>query len=86
MAIINTLYLMEKNMPKLTLASTSPWRRALLEKLQISFECAAPEVDETPRSDESPRQLVLRLAQKKRNLWRHVIGSFNYWFRPGMCS
>ncbi len=40
-------------------------RRALLEKLQISFECAAPEVDETPRSDESPRQLVLRLAQEK---------------------
>ncbi len=65
MAIINTLYLMEKNMPKLILASTSPWRRALLEKLQISFECAAPEVDETPRSDESPRQLVLRLAQEK---------------------
>ncbi len=27
-------------MPKLILASTSPWRRALLEKLQISFECA----------------------------------------------
>ncbi|MCN5297437.1 Maf family protein, partial [Escherichia coli] len=25
-------------MPKLILASTSPWRRALLEKLQISFE------------------------------------------------
>ena len=65
MAIINTLYLMEKNMPELILASTSPWRRALLEKLQISFECAAPEVDETPRSDESPRQLVLRLAQEK---------------------
>ena len=53
MAIINTLYLMEKNMPKLILASTPPWRRALLEKLQISFECAAPEVDETPRSDEA---------------------------------
>ncbi|MFP1454680.1 Maf family nucleotide pyrophosphatase [Escherichia coli] len=51
MAIINTLYLMEKNLLKLILASTSPWRRALLEKLQISFECAAPEVDETPRSD-----------------------------------
>ena len=64
MAIINTLYLMEKNMPNLILASTSPWRRALLEKLQISFECAAPEVDETPGSAESPRQLVLRLAEE----------------------
>ncbi len=43
--------------------------------------CSTEEVDETPRSDESPRQLVLRLAQEKRNLVR-VIGSFNYWFRP----
>lgn len=83
MAIINTLYLMEKNMPKLILASTSPWRRALLEKLQISFECAAPEVDETPRSDESPRQLVLRLAQEKSAISGVTLsGSFNYWFRP----
>ena len=69
MAIINTLYLMEKNMPKLILASTSPWRRALLEKLQISFECAAPEVDETPRRD----SWCFDWHKKKRNLWRHVI-------------
>ncbi|MBZ4901158.1 Maf family protein, partial [Salmonella enterica subsp. enterica serovar Typhimurium] len=34
-------------MPRLILASTSPWRRALLEKLTIPFECAAPYVDET---------------------------------------
>ena len=34
-------------MPQLILASTSR-RRALLEKLAIPFECAAPEVDETP--------------------------------------
>lgn len=27
-------------MPRLILASTSPWRRALLEKLTIPFECA----------------------------------------------
>lgn len=52
-------------MPKLILASTSPWRRALLEKLAIPFECAAPEVDETPMPGESPRHLVLRLAQEK---------------------
>jgi predicted house-cleaning NTP pyrophosphatase (Maf/HAM1 superfamily) len=56
-----------KNMPQLILASTSPWRRALLEKLAIPFECAAPEVDETPLPGEAPRHLVLRLAQKKRN-------------------
>lgn len=52
-------------MPQLILASTSPWRRALLEKLAIPFECAAPEVDETPLPGEAPRHLVLRLAQKK---------------------
>ncbi|WHP33140.1 nucleoside triphosphate pyrophosphatase [Trabulsiella odontotermitis] len=52
-------------MPNLVLASTSPYRRMLLEKLSIPFECAAPQVDETPVTDESPRQLVLRLAQAK---------------------
>ncbi|KNC93707.1 Maf family protein [Trabulsiella odontotermitis] len=52
-------------MPNLVLASTSPYRRMLLEKLGIPFECAAPQVDETPLADESPRQLVLRLAQAK---------------------
>jgi len=52
-------------MPNLILASTSPWRRALLEKLGVPFECAAPGIDETPRPGESPRHLVLRLAQEK---------------------
>lgn len=52
-------------MPQLILASTSPWRRALLEKLAIPFECAAPEVDETPLPGETPRHLVSRLAQEK---------------------
>lgn len=52
-------------MPNLVLASTSVYRRALLEKLGLPFECAAPEVDETPRPGESPRQLVQRLAQEK---------------------
>lgn len=41
-------------MPQLILASTSPRRRALLEKLAILFECAAPEVDETPQPGETP--------------------------------
>ena len=52
-------------MPQLILASNSPWRRALLEKLAIPFECAAPEVDETPLPGEAPRHLVSRLAQQK---------------------
>ncbi|EPF6610800.1 Maf family protein [Klebsiella aerogenes] len=52
-------------MSNLLLASTSPWRRMLLEKLSLSFECAAPEVNETPLPGESARQLVVRLAQAK---------------------
>ena len=52
-------------MSALILASTSPYRRALLEKLGLSFECTAPQTDETPRAGESPRHLVLRLAQEK---------------------
>ena len=68
-------------MPQLILASTSPWRRALLEKLAIPFECAAPEVDESPLPGEAPRHLVLRLAQKKAQSLAHrypshlIIGS-----------
>lgn len=68
-------------MPQLILASTSPWRRALLEKLAIPFECAVPEVDETPLPGEAPRHLVLRLAQKKAQSLAHrypshlIIGS-----------
>ena len=52
-------------MPNLVLASTSPYRRMLLEKLGVPFECAAPEVDETPQPGESPRHLVMRLAKEK---------------------
>lgn len=52
-------------MPEIILASTSPYRRLLLEKLGIPFTCAAPEVDEIPLPAETPRHLVLRLAQAK---------------------
>ena len=49
----------------LVLASTSPFRRALLERLGLEFETASPEVDETPRPGERPQDLVTRLAQAK---------------------
>ena len=52
-------------MPELILASTSPYRRLLLEKLGIPFTCASPEVDELPLPAETPRHLVLSLAQAK---------------------
>jgi septum formation protein len=50
---------------KLVLASTSPYRRTLLEKLQVRFDTAAPEIDEAALPGESPEQLVARLAEAK---------------------
>jgi septum formation protein len=51
--------------PKLILASSSPYRRELLERLKIPFEVIAPEVNETPRPGETPEKLVERLAVEK---------------------
>ena len=51
--------------PSLILASTSPYRRKLLERLQLVFSCEAPDVDETPLDGEAPRDLAVRLAQEK---------------------
>ncbi|MFO7189635.1 MAG: Maf family nucleotide pyrophosphatase [Pseudomonadota bacterium] len=51
--------------PRLVLASTSPYRRALLERLRLPFEVTKPEVDETPLPDEAPDALALRLAEAK---------------------
>ena len=67
--------------PPLILASTSVYRRGLLERLRIPFEVVSPKVDETPRSGESTLDLALRLANAKAaavareypNAW--VIGS-----------
>jgi septum formation protein len=49
----------------LILGSTSRYRKELLSRLQIPFETAAPDVDETPHIDESPKDLALRLALAK---------------------
>ena len=49
----------------LVLASTSRYRRELLARLALPFETAAPDVDETPRAGEAPRELALRLALEK---------------------
>lgn len=51
--------------PSLVLASTSPFRRALLEKLGVAFTTCAPEVDESALAGESAPDLVSRLALAK---------------------
>ena len=50
---------------ELILASTSPYRKRLLERLQIPFNCVAPEVDESPLPGEPPEALAERLARAK---------------------
>jgi septum formation protein len=50
---------------QLILGSTSKYRKELLSRLRIPFDCVPPEVDETPQAGESPRALALRLALAK---------------------
>lgn len=50
---------------RLVLASTSAYRRMLLERLLVPFETAKPEVDETPLPDETPAATANRLALEK---------------------
>jgi len=47
------------------LASTSPFRKELLQRIGIDFETAAPDVDETPLANETPEDLVKRLSEAK---------------------
>lgn len=49
----------------LVLASTSPYRRALLERLTLEFICDPPPVDESSRPYETPVALANRLAHAK---------------------
>lgn len=51
--------------PRLILASTSRYRRELLQRLRVPFDVVSPHVDETPLQGESPRALALRLALAK---------------------
>ncbi len=49
----------------LILASTSRYRRELLQRLRLPFDVVSPEVDETPLPGEAPAALALRLALAK---------------------
>ena len=49
----------------LVLASTSPYRRSLLERLGLPFVVARPDADETPLPGEAPADLALRLSRDK---------------------
>ncbi len=51
--------------PPLILASTSRYRRELLERLRVPFRALSPDVDETPLPGEAPAALAERLSLAK---------------------
>ena len=58
---------------KLVLASTSAYRRELLQRFNLPFEVARPDIDESPLPGEHPRSTAERLAIEKA---RAVAGNF----------
>lgn len=50
---------------QIVLASTSRYRRELLQRLALPFDVHAPGVDEAARDGEAPRDTALRLAEAK---------------------
>ena len=65
----------------LVLASTSVYRKELLNRLGLPFTTATPDIDESRNPGESPEQLVSRLAEAKARATAsqlsdaHIIGS-----------
>jgi len=55
----------ENALRTVVLASTSPYRKALLERLGLPFETQSPDVDETPLPGEAPAATACRLAKAK---------------------
>jgi septum formation protein len=51
--------------PQIILASSSPFRRELLERLQLPFRGISPDIDESVGESETPTDYVQRLAQEK---------------------
>lgn len=52
-------------MPKLILASSSPYRQDILRKLNLTFDIDSPDIDEQRKDDESASDMVQRLAKNK---------------------
>jgi MAF protein len=61
---------------QITLASTSPYRKALLQKLSLTFECASPNIDETPLNNESAHEIAERLAIQKAQAIGHTSSGY----------
>ena len=62
---ISKLLILNQILMKIVLGSTSPFRKALLERLCIDFVCDSPDIDETPLDNEPVEDMVVRLAIEK---------------------
>lgn len=49
-------------MTKIVLASSSPYRKQLLQRILSDFECASPDVNEDALPEEKPKDLARRLS------------------------
>ena len=56
----------------LVLASSSPYRKQLLQKLHMDFITATPDIDESQHPGEPPAQMALRLAKEKASALKAV--------------
>ncbi len=70
LAIYRTKYailltMSDTNLPQIILASSSPYRRQILEKLGLPCEHQSPDIDESHQPEETPDALVTRLAFEK---------------------
>ena len=61
--------------PTLVLASASPRRRELVERLGLEFELMPANIDETRHEGETPCELVARLACGKAHACRETLGT-----------
>ncbi|NKJ48289.1 septum formation protein Maf [Burkholderia sp. SG-MS1] len=61
--------------PRLILASSSPYRRELLERLRVPFDVVVPAIDETPLAGETPEATALRLAEAKARAVADALGA-----------
>ena len=52
-------------MSSLILASSSVYKKMLMERLQIEFKCQAPAIDESQHKNELPSEMAVRLAEQK---------------------
>ena len=59
---------------KLVLGSSSPYRKELLERLGVPFECVSADIDESRHEGETPEALCVRLAREKALKVKSTVG------------